>query len=763
MRFSGGRRGAVAVAVAAALLATGCAARWAYRQGQNEAKNGNWDLAVARLTRALEKDPDNIGYKIALENARVQASRHHYLAARRQMAADELEQALDELEIAAKYDPSNKSATDDLAVVRAKIERQEAEKERLATYEAMRDRVLAMRVPLPVLSPRSQAPITLRFPDQSLQKVFETLGKVAGVNVLFDDAFRDKRVDVNLSGVTFQEALDQLTLTNRLFYKVLDQNTVIIVPESQQKRRQYDELLMRTFYLQHAEVKEVEAIVKNIVGLQKAVSNPTLGAITIMGTPDQLALADRIIGAHDKARGEVMVQVEILEVSRTRMKRYGIELSNYEASSTLSPSGASGEVAGGFTNVRAHVLSSLNLADFVVSIPSTLLARFLQNDDTSKILAAPKLRAAEGKATELRIGTEVPIPVTTFTATQAGTSTFAPATTFNYRNVGVNLTLTPRVNPVGDVTLEVAAEFSLLGADRNVGTGENPIVVPTFATRNVKGILRLKDGETSLIGGLIQGRDVATMRGALGLSDLPIIGKIFNSTQKTKEETEILISITPHVVRATKLTEVDLTPLYTGTQEVIRVPGARPPLFGEPDAEPSPAVPPGIEPGVPAGVVPPPGGSPLPAPSPTPPAGPGPVPDEAAEVGALLSPPEVTVKVGETAQVQVVVMQAREVNRVDLALVYDPALLEALDVSSGSLLTLDGASVGVERGLEPGRVRVSFTRVTGVTGSGVVASVSLRGLRPGTASLAVESLTVTTPGGSGRPAPPAPARIVVLP
>jgi len=813
----------VAVALVAALLASGCAARWAYRQGQNEGRKGNWDLAVARLTRALEKDPDNIQYKITLENARIQASRQHYKTARKHMAADELDQAADELQIAVNYDPSDKSALDDLALVRAKILRLQEEKRRLADFESMKGRGAVTRVPLPVLSPRSQSPITLRFPDQSIQKVFETLGKVAGVNVLFDEGFRDKRTDVNLTGVSFQEALDQLTLTNRLFYKVLDQNTVIIVPESAQKRRQYEELLLRTFYLQNAEVKEVEAIVKNIVGIQKVVSNATLGAITMLATPDQLALAERIIEANDKARGEVMVQVEILEVNRTVLKRYGIELSQYEASSTLSPSGAAGEVSGGFTNVRAHVLSSLNLSDFVVSIPSTLLARFLQNDSTVRILAAPKLRAAEGKATELRIGTEVPIPVTTFTATQAGTSTFAPATTFNYRNVGVNLTITPRVAPGGDITLEVAAEFSLLGDDRNVGTGQNPIIVPTFLSRNVKGIVRLRDGETSLIGGLVQGRNAATFSGALGVASIPIIGKLFNSTQKTIEDTEVLISMTPHLVRAPKLTDKDLSTLFTGTQEVVKVPGARPPLFGLPEPAPAPETPPppgvipngtggvgpgGLAPG-PAGpiapggavVMPPAAGSaPVPTPSPalpppvngstpgatptpTPPPGPGPLaPGGAAQTTpspqppnggraapnggsstALLSPPELRVKVGESSSVAAVIMGAREVSRVELVLVYDPTLIEAVDLTSGSLLTLDGARVGVEQNLEPGRTRAVFTRPTGVTGSGVIASLSFRALRPGTATIAVATLALTTGGGTEAPAAPAPASIVVVP
>ena len=273
-------------------------------------------------------------------------------------------------------------------------------------------------MPVPVLSPRSTAPIVLKFQDQSLQNVFEALGKVAGVNVLFDPDFRDKRVNVNLTGVTFQEALEQLTFANRLFYKVLDPNTLIIVPESQAKRRIYDDVLLRTFYIQNADTKEIEAVVKPLLGTSaRVVSNPTLGATTIIGTVDQLALAERVISLNDKARGEVLVEVQILEVNRTKVKRYGIELSNYLVGLTLAPTGDPRRRRAA-APMRAHMLSSLSLADFIVSIPNSIFARFIQDDSNVRILAAPKLRASEGKPAELKIGTEVPIPVTTFTATR---------------------------------------------------------------------------------------------------------------------------------------------------------------------------------------------------------------------------------------------------------------------------------------------------------------------------------------------------------
>jgi general secretion pathway protein D len=805
--------------LALALLAeTGCAARWAHRQGQSEARKGNWDLAVARFTRALQKDPDNIAYKIALENARIQASRQHYDLARRHLQAEELEKAAEELQIASNYDPANKSAADDLAIVQERIRSRDTERRRMSDFAELKARVRAGPGPLPVLSPQSTAPISIKFENTSLQKILETMGRLAGVNVLFDYQYRDKQVSVDLRNETFQNALDRLTFVNRLFYKVLDPQTIIVVEESAAKRRTYDERVLRTFFLENAEVKDVETLIKTGIGSQTltVVSNAALGAVTVLGTPDEIAVAERIVELNDKARGEVVVELEILEVNRNNLKNYGIELSNYTAAVTFAPTGSPGELDGGFTNLRAQVLSSLNVSDFVLSIPSTVLTRFLQNASTVRILANPRLRAAEGKKTSLRIGTEVPIPVTTFTATQAGTSTFAPATSFNYKNVGVNLEITPRVNPNGDISLEMDAEFSILGDDRNVGTGQNPVNVPTFLTRKVTGTLRLRDGERTLLGGLLQGRDSDSFAGILGVQSIPVLNKIFTSRKKEHNDQEILMSITPHLVRGPKVTEADLRSVLIGTRELTRMGGGARPMLGVPEDQLAPPVlpsptpaPPAIAtppPGAPAPgtltpPVPPPGAPPVippasgvgppsgvappvrPAPSPSPSpistepsgavsgimpgspsagagAGAGP---EARPVTAVLSPAEVRVPLGGTGTVGLVVMGAQDLRGVDLTVTYDPAILEAQDAAPGPLLTLDGSPVGVNRGLESGRLRAQFTRSSGSAGSGVVATMTFRGLRAGTATVSVEALALTT--GAGIVAVPAPgaARATVGP
>jgi len=552
----------------------------------------------------------------------------------------------------------------------------------------------------------------------------------------------------------------------------------------------------------------------------RVVSNATLGAINVIGTADQIAVASRLLDLNDKARGEVVVEVQILEVDRDRIKTYGIELLNSDQGIALTYAPHQDPDGANPVSVRAHLLSSLNAADFLVTLPSTVLANFLQTEGNTKILASPRLRAAEGKRTSLKIGTEVPVPVTTFTAAQTGGTggTFAPATSFQYRNVGVNLELTPRVTPNGDIALEMTAEFSLPGNAAELA-GQT---LPTFLTRNVNGTLRLRDGETALLGGLLQDNEIETFTGIIGLQSIPILNRILTGTTKRKTQTEILFSITPHLVRAPKITEEDLRSMAIGTQEVLRVPGGVDPLFGAPEPVPSPAAaspapPPGPSIGRPPGtvspsmpdvdsvrtpaatpppvpialptplparepeVVPTPAPGPLvPEPSPSPAGTPEsevvdpariedgaarsatPVRPAAGPVAAAFSPPEARVGVGGTTTVGIVVLGVQDLTSVTLALAYDPAVLEAVDVSAGSLLTLDGQAVGAERGLESGRVRARFQRAAGTSGSGVVVAVTFRGLKAGSSGVRVETLSLIAGGRSATPVVPA-GRVTVSP
>jgi general secretion pathway protein D len=735
-------RAVLVVALAASSFS--CAARSYFRQGQSEARKGNWDMAVARLTMALQKDPSNIDYKIALENAKVQASRFHYDEGVKALAADDLDKSQEELEIATKYDVANKSALDELHIVQGKIQKKEETTRRLQDYDAMKARVDQRPLAVPMLSPRNPVPVNFHFSDQPLLTVLDTLSKLSGVNILFDPAMKekDKRVTIAMSSVTFEQALDEICLLNQLFYKVIDSNTILVAPDSAVSRRHYDESVVRTFYLQNADLTEMATLIPKLVTSQslKIATNPSLQALTIRGTADEVALVARVLELNDKPRGEVLVEVEILEVERQKLRDYGLSLSQYQLNGTFNPLGTTLD-SSGFTNVQPQVLSSLNVSDFVLSIPSTVFAKFMQNSSDVKLLASPKLRAGEGEKTSLSVITQVPVPTTTFQSTTTGGTTFTPVTSTVYKDVGVKMELTPKINPSGDISLKMKAEFSLQGTSVTI----NNTSFPEFLSRQVEGTLRVRDNERTLLGGLIQGREATTLAGVLGLSNIPILKDIFNSTQKEKDETEILISLTPHLVRAPRLTEADLETLPIGTAETVRVASAHPPLFAMPQPSPVP-----VAPAPPtSGNIPPPTGPETPPPAPSPAA--------ASSVVLQFVPPLVSGRVGEVLTLNLSGQAVPGVTEVDLTLSYDPSAVEVLSISPGALLSIDKAEIGVERSVENGKAHAHFRRAqAGLGGQGFLAQVQVQGRQPGMARISVDGLTLTTAAGSESPRLPTP-------
>ena len=274
----------MAAALALATFASGCGGSLAYRGGQHQSERGDWDLAVARFTKALNAAPKNIKYKIALENAKIQASRAHTEKARKHLQTGSLESAMEEYGIAAGYDPSNKAATDDMAVLKARIEKLAAD--RRQAKELSNRRPSDVTLPVPLLSPRSPVPIRLSM-TASIEKVYQTLGTMAGVNVVFDPDLpnKDRIITSNLTGVTFQEALDQIGLINKKAYRVLDRNTILIVDDTNaQTRQRWDDQVMRTFYLENIEVKDVETVLRTALGTgAKVTKNDATNAIRYVG------------------------------------------------------------------------------------------------------------------------------------------------------------------------------------------------------------------------------------------------------------------------------------------------------------------------------------------------------------------------------------------------------------------------------------------------------------------------------------------------
>ena len=706
----------------------------AYKKATSAAKQGEWDIAVVHYTRAINEDPDNIEYRLGLERAVIASSAYHVQEAQKRLAAQQLDAAMEELELAVDLDPTNQYAQSILDETKDKLAAKKALQEEAGQFEARRRRARQLFGQGPILEPSSTAPIQLRFAeDTSLKKIFEVISKLSGINVLFDESFRDKRVTLDLVDVSLREALDKLVLINRLFYKIVDSSTIIIVPDNAQKHRQYDDLVLRTFFIVNAEVNTITNMLRTIAGIQRVQPNPELKSITVRATPDQVAVAERIVELNDKTKSEIMLDIEILEINRNKMLEYGLRAAEYEIGLGLSPAGSAAVGESGSSNsLRLNRLTSMDSSDFVISFPTSAAFRLFKSHSEARLLSAPKLRASEGQPAELRLGSEVPVPVTSFVSqfgTPGGVPT-TPVTSFQYKNVGVNVSITPRVFVDGEIELQLTLETSTQLDTRIIGG----IELPVFGTRNVTNVVRLRDGETNLIGGLIQQSDLKTVAGMPGLTDIPLLGRIFGDNDEESASNDVVFSVTPHIVRAPRVTELDLAPLPMGTEQLIKVPATRSRIFDAAENEISSfsdiettenQVLPGSSASTApatsdlAGAV----SAELPAPS-----------QEINSVSVLFSPPSVTAKVGEQLSVALVAGGARGLSSGEITINYDEYLLGLFDIQPGAFLSIDGKPVTFTPTVTPGSLTITFSRQQdqeGLRGSGQVAQLTFTILRTG--------------------------------
>ena len=592
-RVSMRRPAVAAMLLAAAVVVSGCASGQAFRQGATAARDGDWDAAVEYYRRALQEDPDRPEYRIALERAMLGAARYHAAAAAELEALGDLPGALREYRRAYELDPSNEPAGVKVANLQQTL-RQRAEAARApAPIEAMRTQARLDTQP-PLLDPASDEPLVIEFTDTSLRDVLDFLGEAAGINVLYDRDFEDLTLSVALAGVTFEEALSRILAANGAFHKVLDAGTIVVVPETAEKRGEYEELVIRTFYVSHGEVETLAELLTALVSLPnmpnepQVVANVAANAITVRATAPVVGIVERVLAANDKPRAEVVIDVEILEVNRERAKRYGLDLSRYSISTAFSPEGApggNGDDASSSASSGLFGLDSLSggvgRGDFYLAVPSAVID-FLEQDTHTRLVAQPQIRGQEGAELELNLGQEIPVPTTAFTPLAVGGASFNPLTSFQYRPVGVILTMTPRVTYENEIILDLEVENSTLGAPILVA-GQS---LPTFGSRRVVTRLRLRDGESNLLAGLISQEERQILKGFPGLLRLPILKQLFSANDESANSTDIVMLLTPRIVRTHRLTQEDVGPIHIGTRGNPGVTGSPPRIGARPAAGP---------------------------------------------------------------------------------------------------------------------------------------------------------------------------------
>jgi general secretion pathway protein D len=522
----------------------------------NEAEHTqNYDLAVVEYTQALRQNPADSEARVSLDRAKLRASQDHFNKGRRMEAVGKYDQALVELELAAELNPSAGDIDEELRSTRNKLRLKIAvPREGKTELETIIDRTRDLPPPGMDLPQGTKMPASLIFRDASSRDVFTAMARLANISVIFDSSFRDAPVTVDLRNASLDDALTTVSGATRSFFRVTAPRTIIIIPDTPAKRREYEEEVVRTFYLSNADLKETMDLLRMVLDARRISPTTAINAITIKDTPERIAAAGRVLAAIDKARPEVIIDVELIEVDRTKLAEYGLQIAS-SGSPGLNGSVAIAPNAAG--NVTLQTLRNLSQSDILLAGLPSLYYRLLKSDVNTRTLANPQLRTTDGATATAKFGDQVPVPVTTFAPIATGGTPQQPITSYNYQNIGVNIDITPRTHHDDDVSLNLKVSITNIS-----GTGFGGL--PTFGNREINTVITLRDGETNMLAGLIRDDERYQLDGIPGLSDLPMVGRLFAHNSKSVTETDVILTLTPHIIRVLDLNEADLRPFRVG-------------------------------------------------------------------------------------------------------------------------------------------------------------------------------------------------------
>lgn len=533
----------ITILIIVALALWGCATfNRSYDLGNKASINRDWDEAIRYYEQALLQDPKEHVYTLVLLRAKLAASYEHLNKAREHASYERKEEALAEYKKALSYGQLGQDVVE--------------EARRLAEGEVKQEKPEEIRIEYPVKLRVGDEKIVLRFPvEVSLRSIFQALGKHARINIIFDEQFRDIPFSIDLVDMSFEQAFNSLCLASKNFYRIIDERTLIVAPDLPQKRAQYELTAIKTFYLSNVTVEELRATLLQILRTSTRqpilIVNKNLNSITIREAPEVLELAGKIIRLWDKPKGEVAIDLEIMEVSRGRLQELGVMLE--QALVGLRYMGPEGSEEG-WMNLQD--LDFTNPEHYEIALPAAAVS-FLQADGDTKIISQPRLRGLDGEEITYMVGDKVPIPRTTFTPIAAGGISQQPITSFTYEDVGIDVKITPRIHFEREVTLELEIKVKSIGGEGFAG-------IPIIATREVKNVIRLRDGETNLLAGLLKDEERIIKTGIIGLMNIPLLGGLFSRTEKSVQQTDVIMTITPRIIRTLPVTEEDMKPLWVG-------------------------------------------------------------------------------------------------------------------------------------------------------------------------------------------------------
>src|SRR6202166_4470849 len=728
----------------AALLAAGCPkGKTDYNQGRKAEHLQDYDAAYDYYQKALKNDPDNAQYLIKFNQARFEASSLEVKNGIKLRERGQLEAAASEFQRAAAIDPSSPIAEQEVRKTVNLLE------EKMRANNAARERRKDTGEPSlaampPEIKPLSRAAVNLTMSNDA-KLVFETVCKLAGLTVIFDPDFPARRITAELNNVTLEQALEIVSAESKAFWKPLTENIIFVIPDQPQKRRDYEEQIVKTFYLantvQPQDLTEIVTGLRQLLDLKRIHQLNSQNAIIIRDTPDKLLLAEKMIGDIDKAKPEVVVQVEVLQARTDRLRDLGI-LPTQTASVTINPNAATTTTTPGTTTtatptnntVTLNQLRHLNGNSYAVTVPS-ITANAILTDTYTKIIQNPEIRSIDGQPAKLRVGDKIPVATGSF---QAGVGVGATGvnplvnTQFQYLEVGVNVDITPRVHPNHEVSLKVIVEVSSQTGVSTIGGIQQPII----SQRKIEQDIRLKEGEVNVLGGLFEKDDTRTLNGWPGLAKIPFMRYFFSDDRTDHQDNEVLIVMTPRIVRIPEWTKGNLRPLYSGSESNVQVRRDRD--VRPPTAEPTPAV-----------------QQPAPTPNQNPaPVGPaGTTPDGGATAvpgagqGAQgtrirFEPRSVSLKAGQSTTVGIVVDNVNDLFSIPLLLQYNPAVVSVEEVQHGGFLSGGTQEIAIVSRVakDHGQAIIYATRqpnAAGVNGSGTLMGIVIKGIAPGSSNLSI--------------------------
>jgi general secretion pathway protein D len=739
-----------------------------YTQGYQAEQLKDYEKALGLYEQAAAADPADILYQVASRRVRFQVAQGHVGRAQKLRGEGKLEEALAEFQKAYVTDPSSPIAAQEMQRTLDMIDREKKRGAAAATPEergltpaaaARRelDQRLAAVMSVPELKPLSAAPINVKLNNQLPRVLFESVGKLAGVNVLFDPAYPAaatatvKPLNVEFTNATLQEALDYLAMITKSFWKPVTANAVFIAEDTPAKRTELEEQVAKIIYINNAggggagaqnELTEIVNAVRTALGTVRSVLPiGSQRAMLIRGTADQVALAEMLIRNLDRPKAEVVVDVIVMEVGRTRSRTLGATPVSGTTDGLSLPISYTGGASGSQSaSVVLNRIKKLGSGSFSINVPGAALDAIM-SDGGTRVLRSPQIRALDGMIATLKIGDKVPVSSGGIQPIAGGTGVGGIGgglyNSFNWLDVGVNVEITPTVHGADDVTLKVALDVSNVKQRIDIGGISQPVI----GQNNIKHDIRLKDGEVSLLGGLTETLDTKTVTGVPGLASIPLIRRLFSSETIDRTESDLLIALVPHIIRTPDLDELNYKGIASGNQNTIHLTYSSPRAAAEPAA---PAVPAATQPAVvtPAATQPAvmmPASGLLDKLIPT-----GP-PASVARVA--FSPAAAQTQPGGTVTLNLQVENATDVFAAPLRVRFDPNVLRVSEVTRGGFLAGDGRDVLFTRNIlnDTGEVSVNLSRMpgsAGINGSGTLVTLTFQVIGKGITTVSAPQLTV---------------------